>query len=240
MHYLFSQQTADYLTVINQRLISAKNYFHPLLKELSKRMLTHIELLQHEKQVKHYLEDVLELEGLLYKHIQQIEKATLVLDGIIANKAFNKQEIKKQSNQADRWELVKQSMQIAKESDSGASRASATTSKTSATKTKATKPDTKLVSYELYKSGKKIDEIIKERSLASTTIEGHLAHYVELGMIPVNEFVTKEKYESIITEIKKQNDTLFSPLKQALGDDYTYSEIRFAVSHYKNSNKATD
>lgn len=238
LHSLFSNETSDYLITINSRVIAAKNYFQPLFKELSKRILTHIDLLKDEKQIKTYLQDLLELEGLLYKQLQQIEKASLVLDGIINNKPFNKQEIKQQTNQAERLELVSQSMMIAQKSDT--SKSSGNTSRSGNKKTKEPKekkPDTKLISYELYKTGKSITDIAKERNFSEGTIEGHLAHYVELGMLPVHSFVSKEKYEAIITEIKRQNDTLFSPLKQVLGDDYTYSDIRFAVSFYKNSNK---
>ncbi|MDR1951265.1 MAG: HRDC domain-containing protein, partial [Bacteroidales bacterium] len=43
---------------------------------------------------------------------------------------------------------------------------------------KEQKESTKSISYRLYKEGKSIDEIAAERGFVSSTIEGHLAHYV--------------------------------------------------------------
>ncbi len=50
---------------------------------------------------------------------------------------------------------------------------------------KLPKPDTKLLSFELYRSGKTIDEIAAERGFVRSTIEGHLAHFVALGELDI-------------------------------------------------------
>jgi len=73
--------------------------------------------------------------------------------------------------------------------------------------------------------------------MAETTIEGHLAHYVSLGLLPVDAFVGKEKMEHIITVSKTLDTTLFNPIKQHLGDEYSYSEIKFAMAYYQNAKK---
>jgi hypothetical protein len=46
---------------------------------------------------------------------------------------------------------------------------------------KVEKEDTKKISYELFKSGKTIDEIAKERKMATSTVDGHLANYIGTG-----------------------------------------------------------
>jgi uncharacterized protein YpbB len=73
--------------------------------------------------------------------------------------------------------------------------------------------------------------------MVAITIEGHLAHYASLGMIDVKLFVNEEKMKNIITVAKKLDTTLFGAIKQSLGDDYTYSEIRFAMAYDLNSKK---
>jgi uncharacterized protein YpbB len=42
--------------------------------------------------------------------------------------------------------------------------------------------------------------------------------------------VEKEKLENIITVSKTLGTTMFNPIKQALGDEYTYTDIRFAIA----------
>jgi uncharacterized protein YpbB len=105
------------------------------------------------------------------------------------------------------------------------------------TEEKKEKVDTKKVSFDLYKEGKTIEEIAAERKMVTMTIEGHLAHYAGLGMIDVKLFVEEEKMNNIITVSKTLDTTLFGPIKQSLGDEYSYSEIRFAMAWYHNSKK---
>ena len=236
---LFDGKQADYLTQINIRNHAAKNYFYPLLKELSKRILTHIESLREEKQVKTYLEELLELECLLYKHLQQLDRVTAVVETILENKEFNKQELKHNANQNERLELVKQSMLITAKADSEFKSKKPTKQKLTK-EPKAPKPDTKLASYNLYKEGKSTTEIANERTMAITTIEGHLAYYVSLGMIPVTQFITEEKFKKVIAIAKQYEDGFYAPIKLELGDDYSYSEIKFALATLKNSYKEKD
>ena len=87
---IFESKAGDYLETVNTRHTAAKNYFYPVLKELSKNILVHIELLKEEKQIKAYVEELLELEGLLFKHIQQLDKISTVLDNVLHNVEFNK------------------------------------------------------------------------------------------------------------------------------------------------------
>lgn len=89
----------------------------------------------------------------------------------------------------------------------------------------------------MYKQGKSIEEIATERKMVPMTIEGHLAYYAGLGMIDVKLFVGEEKMNHIITVSKKLDSTLFGVIKQSLGDEYSYSEIRFAMAYYQNSKK---
>ncbi|MCK6648991.1 MAG: helix-turn-helix domain-containing protein, partial [Bacteroidia bacterium] len=69
------------------------------------------------------------------------------------------------------------------------------------------------------------------------TIESHLAYYVSLGLLDVHQFVNDEKLKNIITVSNTLDTTLFSPIKNALGDEYSYAEIKFAMAYYQNSKK---
>jgi hypothetical protein len=102
----------DYLqTVQVLRHIAARNYFYPVLKELSKSILVHIELVKEEKQIKTYLEELLELEGLLYKHLQQLDKVSTVIDNVLNNtESLINNNLKFNANQNERLELVRQTI----------------------------------------------------------------------------------------------------------------------------------
>ncbi len=94
------------------------------------------------------------------------------------------------------------------------------------------KIDTKKVSYDLYKSGKSIQEIATERGFAIQTIEGHLFHYVETGDLPVKDFISEEKLNKIVSHLKQKDSIVtLSEVKNELGENYSYSEIRLAMKH---------
>jgi energy-coupling factor transporter ATP-binding protein EcfA2 len=96
---------------------------------------------------------------------------------------------------------------------------------------KKEKIDTKLLSYNLYKEGKSIAEIANERKMAQQTIEGHLAHYVGIGELSVETFVDSTKIETISQYLLNSDSLMLSPAKEALGDDYSFAEIKFVMKH---------
>ena len=93
------------------------------------------------------------------------------------------------------------------------------------------KIDTKKLSFELYQSGKTITEISNERGMAGTTIEGHLAHYVGIGALDIEKFVANEKINPISEYFTLTKNTQLLPAKEALGENYSYSELRFVLKH---------
>ncbi|MUP40022.1 helix-turn-helix domain-containing protein [Labilibaculum euxinus] len=98
------------------------------------------------------------------------------------------------------------------------------------------KQDTKEISLELYKNGRTVREISAFRDLTVTTIDKHLAHYVGLGMLPLDKFVEKKKIKKIKKQLEKEGVESLNECKQELGSDYSYSEIRYVQAYLKNAN----
>lgn len=95
---------------------------------------------------------------------------------------------------------------------------------------KATKPDTKLLSLKLFKEGKTVEEIAKERSLVTSTIESHLTDFIGDGL-DINDFIAPEKVNKISDYILESKATSINQIKQALGSDISYGEIRAVMKH---------
>ena len=96
--------------------------------------------------------------------------------------------------------------------------------------------DTKLESFELFRSGKSVTEIAAIRNLTTSTIENHLAHYIETGEIGINELVTPEKIGQIEKAIQLHGDLLPGLLKNELGENISYGEIRAVINYLKLKN----
>jgi hypothetical protein len=101
-------------------------------------------------------------------------------------------------------------------------------------KKKEPKPETKKVTFELFKSGKTVDEIAKERGLTPTTIESHLAHYVGLGELDVKQFLNNEKLQKIVAYFKNTENKSFGEAKLFFGDEVSYGEMRMGLSYLES------
>lgn len=98
-----------------------------------------------------------------------------------------------------------------------------------------TKEDTRIVTYELYTSGKTIGEICKIRGLAQVTIEGHLIDCLEKGLpLEYECFIPKEMEEEIMRAIEAYGTEKLKPIKDALPPHVTYTAIKFSVWKYKS------
>lgn len=100
---------------------------------------------------------------------------------------------------------------------------------------KAVKTDTRLITYNMYTSGKSLDEICKERGLSQVTIEGHLLDCLEKGLpLEYDCFIPKDMEEEIMNAIDICGTGRLKPIKEALPTEVTYTAIKFAVWKYRN------
>jgi len=95
---------------------------------------------------------------------------------------------------------------------------------------KKKKTDTKAETFRLYKERKRVEEIAKERNLTQQTIEGHLAHYVSVGEINIEELVNKEKILLIEPHVKEFNGGSITTIKEKLGNKISFGEIRLVLA----------
>ncbi|MEZ4959306.1 MAG: helix-turn-helix domain-containing protein [Saprospiraceae bacterium] len=95
------------------------------------------------------------------------------------------------------------------------------------------KPDTKQVSFDMFKSGKKLIEIALERGLTVGTIEGHLAHFIEKGELEITDLLDKEKVDEIAHFFTENNTVATSAAKEHFGDKYSYGELRMVLGWLK-------
>ncbi len=90
--------------------------------------------------------------------------------------------------------------------------------------------DTAQESLNLFRSGKTIAEIAARRSLSPTTIEGHLSYYIYKGDVDVKAFVSDEKKIRIKEAAENYGAERLAPLKEVLGEDFTYGEIKATLA----------
>lgn len=83
----------------------------------------------------------------------------------------------------------------------------------------------------LIESGMGLEEVSLVRKLNITTIEGHVAELIKEKLLDVNQFVNANRF-LIIEKIIIENPDLktLNAIKEKLPEDFTYSEIKMALS----------
>ena len=104
---------------------------------------------------------------------------------------------------------------------------------------KTEKTPSALVSLQLHKEGKSVNDIARERKLADSTIEGHLANYVKTGEIKVDAFADGTTVKLIAEYLTANPDKQHSEIRTMLNNAYSFTQIRAVANHLiweKNKN----
>ena len=91
--------------------------------------------------------------------------------------------------------------------------------------------ESRRLTLQLFREGKSIREIAAMRKLVDSTIEGHLASFISSGEINVFELIPESKVMKILEVAKAVGGYAALPIKEKLGEEYSYGEIR-AVMNY--------
>jgi ATP-dependent DNA helicase RecQ len=91
--------------------------------------------------------------------------------------------------------------------------------------------DTYSITLEMFNSGCSVDEIARRRELTRATVETHLVRFIPTGKVSLEALVPPQKIESIRDALIKFNGTgALSPVKEYLGENYSYGEIRAVLA----------
>jgi nucleoside-triphosphatase THEP1 len=236
----------DYLETLKGRVLSAKEYFLPFFKTSSKNIFQQIEKIKHEKKIKTYFNELLELETQFYGQAKLISKAELLISAFLNNTEFTKEDLAIILNDKTRIDQIKQAHTkpeteskevVYYEEEKPVEKKTKKQPKEKKSLTKKERIDTKNETFILFKQGKTIPEIAKLRNMTNSTVEGHLAFYVAKGDIGVSGLVSEKRMDEIIVAAKQLDTFLLNPIKQLLGSEYSYGEIRLALaSHLSKDN----
>jgi hypothetical protein len=208
---LFENCEEDNYHQSHERISAACNYF---IKETDEKLLAslndHIEATRIKSRTKKYLRELYELKYLFERrklHLQNIMNISRAMyesgsspDLLTTAEALQKPIV---LHAAEEEKLVKKKIE---------------------------KGETQRISLQLFKNGKNIAEIARERELAYSTIEGHLAGFITTGEIDVFDIVDKIKLAKISELLEKNPTASPSELKQQLGDDFSYGQIKAAMN----------
>ncbi len=194
-----------YLERMKDRIEKACGYFEPLMEGKRKEIEKHIDEISQRKRIKGYAKELDELELLFRQKLKSIRKVVLLVIEISENRQLTKDKL--------------QSIEVAGPD------------KNSKSRKKKDKTPTKEISYKMFKEGLNLDEIANRRGFVASTITGHLSYYVASGDIDALKFISQKKLDVIVSLTKKLDTLQAGELKTALGEEYSYADIRVVLAH---------
>jgi ATP-dependent DNA helicase RecQ len=98
--------------------------------------------------------------------------------------------------------------------------------------------ETELLTLQLHQQGFSVAEIAVKRNLRSTTIIRHLSDLIEKNQsVDFNLLVPVEKQQKILQVLEILGDISLTPIKEYLGDSYSFDEIRLVRGKWRRENK---
>ncbi|MEM6611136.1 MAG: DNA helicase RecQ [Cyanobacteria bacterium P01_C01_bin.72] len=83
-----------------------------------------------------------------------------------------------------------------------------------------------MATLQLHQQGMSITEIAQKRGFATRTINTHLSELLEMNQpVALNKLVAADRQQAIIAAIEKVGDLALKPVRETLGEDYSYEEI---------------
>ena len=95
---------------------------------------------------------------------------------------------------------------------------------------------TRQLTLGLYQQGLSIEEIARERNLKPTTILSHLSELIEGGeVLDIERIVQPGRQKVIASALEQIGSDVLKPVKEFLGEDYSYDEIRLVRAVLRRS-----
>src|SRR5205814_266299 len=213
LEYLFEFGEKDHYKQLHERISAAANYF---IKGTDEKLLAslndHIKKMEIKNKTKKYVKE-------LYNLKQKVERKKMQLQNLAnISKAMYESENNEEVLKAT--EALQKPLTIDGRNEQNIM------------KKKIEKGETQRISLQMFKKGNNTTEIARERNLAISTVEGHLAGFVATGEIELLSIVDEIKAGRISKLIEENPALTSSELKKQLGDDFSYGQIK-AVMNYK-------
>ena len=215
LEHLLNQSDVAGYQAVHERVQAAGKYFtESLHKEVFIPIKEHFDKTKNLLRTRKYLKALLELSDLLKQKKNLLERMMNISSGLV--KGTDQGEllhewVLSRKKELENIPVIEERVPIQK----------------------LPKGHSQKLSLQLFKAGKSVNEIAAERHLVPGTIESHLISFIAKGELDIKKFMNEDKINKILGEIKVLGNNSSAILKEKLGDDFSFSEIRAVMFHYQ-------
>lgn len=221
---------------IFERVAKGITYFTPLLKQLWYEVLLVEGKIANQKKVKQFFTELKELDNSLSETLKKLFRLEQMIQLAQSDQPFDKEKIHSAKLETLYTELTGKINNILKNEKLFIGEYPLSKDD----KPKKEKRSTYDITLQLWKEGKTVAEIAKERTLSQATIYSHIAKCIEQDKIAITE-VLPEKTINELNTIFKENEelTTLKSLYEKTEERYSWDELRlFRAYLLKEAKKA--
>lgn len=200
-----------------ERVLAATEYFTPYIKDTLAAIDKHLREIEDQTKAKTYKADVKELREMVNNQLHLYSRAEVLLRSVI------------RTNEVSNDDLI-----VAEDALREEDKPELPSGKE---KSRATKGDSAKATLELYQQGLKVEEIAAKRGLSAGTIMSHFVTLIAAGKCRAEDFIEYTRLENIRIAAEQLGTTQLTPLREHLGEDYSYDELRMALAKKQAESK---
>ena len=221
---------------IFERVAKGITYFTPLLKQLWYEVLLVEGKIANQKKVKQFFTELKELDNSLSETLKKLFRLEQMVQLAQSDQPFDKEKIHSAKLETLYTELTGKINNILKNEKLFIGEYPLSKDD----KPKKEKRSTYDITLQLWKEGKTVAEIAKERTLSQATIYSHIAKCIEQDKIAITEVLPEETINELNTIFKENEElTTLKSLYEKTEERYSWDELRlFKAYLLKEAKKA--
>lgn len=221
---------------IFERVAKGITYFTPLLEQLWYEVLLVEGKIANQKKVKQLFTELKELDNSLSETLKKLFRLEQMIQLAQSDQPFDKEKIHSAKLETLYTELTGKINNILKNEKLFISEYPLSKDD----KPKKEKRSTYDITLQLWKEGKTVAEIAKERTLSQATIYSHIAKCIEQDKIAITEVLPEETINELNTIFKENEElTTLKSLYEKTEERYSWDELRlFRAYLLKEAKKA--
>src|SRR5690606_18289874 len=206
----------DYLQIETRTQKAVEWFVSKLEAQVIDPLENHIKMWSAKKRTKKYVEDLKELLVAAYRKISRLQKCIEISSALA-----QENELPSILEKAKDFHTIKVEID-SKQTDSQKESSNVLSTK------KASRGETKNISLAFFSEGKTIHEIANIRGLTAGTITNHLLSFIGNG-VEVEQLIDLQKLKGILLYIEKNPNQSTYDLKNGLGSECSYTDIKIAL-----------
>ena len=221
---------------IFERVAKGITYFTPLLEQLWYEVLLVEGKIANQKKVKQFFTELKELDNSLSETLKKLFRLEQMIQLAQSDQPFDKEKIHSAKLETLYTELTRKINNILKNEKLFIGEYPLSKDD----KPKKEKHSTYDITLQLWKEGKTVAEIAKERTLSQATIYSHIAKCIEQDKIAITEVLPEETINELNTIFKENEElTTLKSLYEKTEERYSWDELRlFRAYLLKEAKKA--